>query len=262
MSVNLNPQITSQNSYYKVKEKGSIQPYFGMNNSNNSTNDKILKPAVLLSAMGGVFLAILNISKCQKVKIFETKKITDIFKNLSKLKYGQPIEIIKLASGSILGGLTAGLLLDGENKKSKFMEGLQQMVGNILIPVGCVTGFSKLLNKYEDKINIPKINSENGIAKYINKNSRGAVKTLGTLAALAIGIEIGNLTANKLNEIIFNKKEKRKIELGDFSGHLDDICLASTLIAPDNKFFQKVGQLIPVALLVSGYETGTDKTKV
>lgn len=262
MSVNLNPQITSQNSYCKIKEKGSTQPYFGVNNSNtSSTPDKILKPVVLLSAMGGVFMAVLNIAKCQKVKIFETKKFTDIFKNTSKLKYEWK-EIVKLASGSILGGLTAGLLLDGENKKAKCMEGLQQMVGNILIPIGCVTIASKLLNKYEDKINIPKINSENSIAKYINKNSRGAIKTLGTLAALALGIEVGNLTANKLNQIIFNKKERRKIELGDFSGHLDDVCLASTLIAPDNKFFQKVGQLIPIALLVSGYETGTDKTKV
>ena len=84
----------------------------------------------------------------------------------------------------------------------------------------------------------------------------------GTLGALFIGITVGNLVTNKINDFIFNKKCKRKIELADFSAHLDDVGLASILVAPENKFSKLIGNVIPIALLMPGYQTGIDKTKV
>ncbi len=250
MSVNISTPVNTRNSYCQAKEKGSAYPCFGVNQPDNSTPNAGLKAASLLFSMGGVSLAMLNIAKCQKIKLFETKKISDIFKNIFKLKY-EGAEIIKMAVGSILGGLTAGLLFDKEHSKSKFMEASQQMVGNILIPIGLVTLTAKQLNKNE-KI----------LFKKMNEKTKGILKGVGTLTSLAIGVVAGNFAANEINDVVFNKKEKRTIQLGDFSAHLDDICLVSILVAPENKIAQKIGRLIPLALLVSGYETGTDKTKI
>lgn len=250
MSVNINTRVNTQNSYCQAKENVSAQPYFGVNKPANQKPNTGLKAASLLFTMSGVSLAMLNIAKCQKIKIFETKKISDIFKKISKLKY-EGKEVIKMAVGSVLGGLTAGLLFDSEHSKSKFMEATQQMVGNILIPIGLVTLTAKQLNK-----------NEKVLFKDMKEIPKGIIKGIGTLAALAVGIVAGNFAANKINDVVFDKKEKRTIQLGDFSAHLDDIGIISILIAPDSKFTQKISPFIPLALMVSGYETGIDKTLV
>jgi hypothetical protein len=74
---------------------------------------------------------------------------------------------------------------------------------------------------------------------------------------LSVGIFLGNRVSNLINEKLYHKKVNRNICPTDFAPHLDDICMATTMMNKESSFGAKLGRIIPLALLVPGYETGT-----
>ena len=77
------------------------------------------------------------------------------------------------------------------------------------------------------------------------------------MAGLVTGMYVGNRCSNKFNEKVFHKKDDRPIKWADFSAHVDDIGVAATFVAPDNIITKAISKVIPAALVVAGYETGT-----
>ena len=265
MAIGINPQINKPISLPKQDRDTQQYPQCQAQPKQNP-NDKILKPAVLLSAIAGVLVAVSSIAKHQGINLFKGNKPINFLKP-STWKLAQPkyewTDIIKIGSGSIAGGLVAGIALDKENKKAKLREALQQIIGNIAIPVGLTTVGAYLSEKYlnKDKIKMPQLKSQTKSSQKINQIIEGLPKFTATLGALAVGIVLGNWVANKISHKIFDTQDKRHIEPGDFSGHIDDLCLASVLVAPENKFSQIAGSFIPAALLVAGFQSGTKKNK-
>ncbi|MEI8377893.1 MAG: hypothetical protein WCF95_05065, partial [bacterium] len=217
MSISINPQINSSIAFSKRDRRRSQCPQCQIQEKKNP-NDKILKPAVLLSAIAGVLLVVSHIAKPQGINLFKGNKFPNLLKpntwKLAKPKY-EWYDIIKIGTGSIIGGLAAGLALDPENKKAKIREGFQQILGNIMIPVGLTTLGSKLADKYlnKDTIKMPQLKSQTKSAKNINQMIKGLPGGIATLGFLAIGIVSGNWIANKLSHKLFNAQDKRHIEL-------------------------------------------------
>lgn len=157
--------------------------------------------------------------------------------------------VVGLAVSSVAGGLIGGAIFDKkENMNAKYREGIIQLVGNIFTPLLCVAGGMRMFNKYEPKIL--------GSMKFL----KGKTKALPVLAAsatcLVLGIFMGNKVGNTINEKAFNVKDNRKIKLADMSPHIDDLCLAISLVAANSKAGPIVSRLIPLALLVAGISTG------
>lgn len=187
-------------------------------------------------------------------------KIAKDFKNSGFVKMDYDWKnVITIASSSVAGGLAGGLLFDKkENMKAKIREATIQMLANILIPLGCVAGGTKLFDKTlkNPLLKIMKQVSPDGkpltngkAAKWMN-----IVVTALTLGAAIFG---GNKATNILNEKIYNIKDDRKVKVADMSGHIDDTCLAiSTGFGPDNVVAKVVSRIIPLALMVCGYSTG------
>lgn len=187
-------------------------------------------------------------------------KIAKNFKNsgFAKMEYDWK-NVLTIASSSVLGGLTGGLIFDKkENMKAKIREATIQMLANIMIPLGCVAGGTKLfdktlknpllkLMKQVDEKGLPKVNGQ--AAKWMNVGV-----TALTLGAAIFG---GNKATNILNEKLYNIKDDRKVKVADLSGHIDDTCLAITTgFGPNNAIAKVVSRVIPLALLVCGYSTG------
>ena len=263
MSIGINSQINKPISFSQQGKNDAQRPQSPVQEKENP-NDKILKPAVLLSSIAGVLLVVSSIAKRQGVNILKDNKLSNILKphkwKITKEEF-EPIDIVKIAAGSIGGGLIAGLALDKENAKAKLREGFQQIVGNIIVPVGCVTAgiesYKKLEKKYKIESKIPEIKS----SKILTTIIKSAPAIFASLGSLAIGILGGNWLANKLSQEIFNVNDKREIQIGDFSGHLDDLCLATMLVNPTSNIGHVAGNLIPIALLVAGFESGTKKAQ-
>lgn len=263
MSIGLNPQMINKTITFSQQDKGQVQTAQNQVKRERTFNDKILKPAVFLSSVAGVLLVVSSIAKRQGVNILKENSFSNIFKpHKWKIFKEQPEaeDVIKIASGSIAGGLLAGIALDKENTKVKLREAFQQMLGNIIVPITCVTlgikNYQKLNEKYKLEEKIPEIKS----SKMLTKILKETPKVLASMGPLAIGIIGGNWLANKLSQKLFDVTDKRKIKPGDFSGHLDDLCLAALLINPASKISHVAGNLIPIALLVSGFESGTEKS--
>lgn len=264
MSIGVNSQINKPISFSQKEKTNEQRPKY-QTQTKKTMADKILKPAVLLSSIAGVALVVSSIAKRQGVNILKENKFSDIIKpHKWKItdKGFEPLDIIKIAASSITGGLTAGLILDNDNKKAKLREAFQQIVGNIIIPVTFVTQglkmYEKLNKKYKIENKLPEIKTSKKLTEIIKKSP----PVIASMACLALGILSGNWIANKASQAIFNVNDKRKIEPGDLSGHIDDVCLAAILINPSSKIGSIAGNLIPVALLISGFESGTKKNPI
>lgn len=233
-----------------------------------STHDKKwhdnMKRKVLATAALGSAAAFGVISHHQGFKISNLSKspIKDwaIFKIKDKtLKIEEP-EVIGLASGSVAGGLVGGALFDDKsNMKAKFREALSQMVGNVAIPILCVGQASKFYKKHEDDIlkHVPTIKGENkGFVKYANRAMKAVPPVAITGVALGTGIIAGNRVSNFINEKLSHKKIHREIRGTDFAPHVDDLCLAITLMAPGTPVGEVIAKTIPFFLTVPGYQTG------
>ena len=175
-------------------------------------------------------------------------------------------EIISLAAGSVAGGLIGGAIFDKKNMKAKGREALTQLIGNVLIPVGFVGGISRVYKKYENRIKnvMPQIGLENN--KYINFANKFIknIPAIGlTAGALVAGIWTGSKVTNFINEKFFGQKKERKIKSTDFAPHVDDLCLAVTLMGSKNSpVASSITRVVPLFLSVPGYQVGKAQEEV
>ena len=184
------------------------------------------------------------------------------------IKFEEP-QIISLASASVLGGYAGGALVDDKsNLKAKKREVLNQLLGNVIVPILCVGMGARVYNKFANTLikAMPKITDTSKIAKYIkpktfNNISAAVPPSLATFISLGIGIIAGNRVSNLINEKLYHKKVDRGVRATDFAPHVDDLCLAATLVNKNSAFGSLVGRVIPLALLVPGYKTGTTQEK-
>ena len=140
-------------------------------------------------------------------------------------------------------------------------ESVNQLLGNVLVPIACVGAVSVLYKKNKDKILsfVPQIKNSGKTAAVFNKALKGIPFSIATLASLGIGIFTGNRVSNVLNEKIFHKKVKREIKGSDFAPHVDDLGVALSLMAEKSPFVSFVQRTVPLFLCVPGVKTGTHR---
>jgi len=242
----------------------------GQNQEKNLTPKK--KAVILASAAAGMtpVLAVLAKRKgfsLNPVKILKTPvKDWALFKYAPKdkaIQFEAP-QIISVATGSVAGGFVGGALVDDKsNLKAKKREVLNQILGNVIVPVGCVWAGAEIYNKYSDKLMdaMPQIMSAKKPAKFLNKCLRAFPNAAFTVGFLAAGIFLGNKVSNLINEKLYHKKVERNIKATDFAPHVDDLCMATSMMNKDSSFGAKLGRIIPLALLVPGYQTGIAQEK-
>ena len=206
--------------------------------SNLSTKQKAI---VLASSAAGMTPVLAILAKRKGFSLNPAKIIKTPIKDWAIFKYapkGKYIEfegpqIIATAGGSVAGGFIGGALVDDKsNLKAKKREVLSQNLGNVMVPVGCVAGGAKLYNKYANKIEgaMPQIKSSKKIAKYINTFSKKLPNAVTTIGLLGVGIYLGNKVSNLINEKLYHRKVERDIKASDFAPHVDDLCMATTMM--------------------------------
>lgn len=269
----------------------SISPVISFKGSEN-TAPKRVKRGVLLTSALGTAAAFGLIARKQGflIKNLKNSKVKDwaLFKITPKSLKIEEKEILALAGGSVLGGLAGGAIFDKkENFKAKLKESLNQILGNVAVPVAFVGGASRLYRKYEPDIlsKVPQISRTSKFirklfVKALEKTQKGrrvkllnksiklinrALKAIPPITvtgiALAAGIIAGNRVSNFINEKIYKQKVDRNIKATDFAPHVDDLCLAITLMAPGTSVGEVIARTIPAFLTVPGYQTGIAQEK-
>lgn len=166
-------------------------------------------------------------------------------------------DILLLGTGSILGGLTGGLIADKEknNKKPKLREASQQLFGCTMIPVGFLALGNKVLEKTNFKL--PQLKSNSKPARAINGMLAVLPKVAVTIGSLVGGMQVGNKVMNKVNNKIFKEDIKRDIKPEDFLVHTDDLCLTANMVLKDIGPVSAVtSKILPATFLVAGAKTG------
>ena len=249
--------------------------YWDFNNTNftHSSEGKNLsfkqKAVILGTSAAGMapvlcFLAHKKGFSLNPVKILKTPvKDWALFKYKpigKTIEFEDPRAIIATAASSVLGGFVGGALIDDKsNLRAKKREVLNQLLGDVLVPIGCVWLGSKAFNKVSGKLinMMPKINKNTKFAKIFNQISENIPNAVATLVSLGTGIIAGNKVSNEINEKLYHKPVDRGIKASDFAPHVDDLCMATSIMNEGSEFASKIARVIPFALLVPGYETGT-----
>lgn len=253
-------------SLYNVNNS-QIQSFKGHEHAEQNNLNTKQKATILASSALGMTPVIATLAhrkgfSLNPVRIAKTPiKDWAIFKYSPKGKYIHfgPAEIIATAIGSVVGGFIGGSIVDKDNISAKKREVVNQVLGNVLVPVGCVGGGAKIYKKYADKIEsiIPQIKSPKQSAQIFNKVLKSIPNGVCTLGLLGLGLYLGNKVSNFLNEHIYHKKVDRNMKFTDCAPHVDDVCMAVSMMNEDSPFAAKLERVIPLALLVPGYETGT-----
>lgn len=249
-SINATPvNFASHQKKYEIAD-GSA---FTLGEAQEQASMKV-KAGVLLTTLASVATAMAFVLKRKG----EVNSISKYFHALTHVKYEKEShEVEKLVAilgvSSIAGGLLGGVIFDKkENFKAKYRESLMQLC-NVFTPLGFVAGAIHLFDKTQNKY--PKI-----LVKDAPKTK--TLEVILTGLCLAGGILLGNKIGNILNKNIFGENDKRKIKACDMSPHIDDLCLATSLMTKD---FPVVPRLIPAALIITGYAAGvaqeTNKNK-
>ncbi len=171
-------------------------------------------------------------------------------------------EILELASASVAGGLIGGLVFDDKKyQKSKLRESVNQLLGNVAVPIACVGLVSRLYKRFKPSILsiIPQIKETGKASRFFNKALKGIPFSIATIVSLGAGIVAGNKVSNLLNEKVFHKKVDRKIKSSDFAPHVDDVGMAVSLMAEKSKGASFITRIVPAFLCVPGYEVGTHR---
>lgn len=257
-SVNNNPSFT-QSAYSKKKEQ-----------------KQNVKAEVTATTALGVGTAYAIIAKKQGFsinpkRIFNTPikdwaliKIFDKKNPDRKLIHLEEKEILGLASGSVAGGLAGGAIFDDKKHlKAKGREALNQLLGNVLVPVAFVGSAARLYDKFKKPIlsHVPQLKSEGKAAKFVNKALKCLPSMALTVTALGTGIIAGNRVSNFINEKVYHKKVEREIKGTDFAPHVDDIGMAVSLMADKTPLTSAITNTVPFFLCVPGIETGTAREK-
>ncbi|HIT92746.1 MAG TPA: hypothetical protein IAD11_07500 [Candidatus Stercorousia faecigallinarum] len=242
---------------------------------NNKKKDKKIKAGVIAASAFGVGAALAHVAKRQGFSLspsaIKKTPVKDwaIFGLYNKnqpgkkvLELDDPLDIIELASASVIGGVAGGAVLDDKKHlKAKFKEAVNQLLGNVLVPIACVGAASKLYGKHKEKILnfVPQIAQKGKASVVFNKALKALPASIATVASLGIGIFAGNRVSNILNEKIFHKKVKREIKGSDFAPHVDDLGMAISLMSEQSKFSSFVQRIVPLFLCVPGIEAGTHR---
>lgn len=237
----------------------SVTPVSQFNNPDKNYKRKILATAALGSAAAYGVIAHKQGFKLSKLGQTPVKDWA-IFKIKDKTLKIEEGEVLGLAGGSVAGGLAGGAIFDDKsNFKAKLQEALSQLLGNVAVPILCVGQTSKFYKKHEDDIlkHVPQIKGPNkGFVKFANRGMKALPPVGLTVASLGVGIIAGNKVSNFINEKITGKKVERHIKGTDFAPHVDDLCLAVTLMAPGTPVGEVIAKTVPVFLTVPGYQTG------
>ena len=216
------------------------------------------KAVVAASSVAGMTPVLMVLAKRKGFSLNPAKILKTPIKDWALFKY-KPInkavefeapQILAVAAGSIAGGFAGGALVDDKkNLRAKKREILSQYLGNITVPVGCVWAGAKMYNKFEKQL----INAMPQL--------KSTTKAALTALFLGVGIYLGKKVSNLINEKLYNKKVERNIKPSDFAPHVDDLCMAISMMNKETSLGSKLGRIIPLALIVPGYQTGIAQEK-
>lgn len=176
--------------------------------------------------------------------------------SLKNLSYEEK-DVLLIGAGSVLGGLTGGLLADKDknNVKPKLREASQQYIGNMVFPIGLLAMGNKILDKTGFKL--PKINSNFKYAKTANGVLSVLPKIAVTVGALFGGMELGNKVMNNVNNKVFKEEVKHDVQAEDYLVHADDLCLAANMLLKDAKSVSAItSKVLPATFIVAGSKVG------
>lgn len=283
MLINRIQNITeAKNSYLSANNQSQVNINgakfsFGHGSKPAGENDEIpsqLKRGVLISTVAAVGLASALIAKKQgfslnpKVIFSQNPKNWAIFKIFNKhdknakLMEIEEKEILILAGASAAGGLAGGAVFDEKKHfKGKVRETVNQLLGNVAVPVACVSAVAHLYDKNKAKIlsNVPQAPGLGKKTAIFNKLLKALPSAAMTIAALGAGIVGGNKLSNFINDKVYHKKVERKIKTTDFAPHVDDISMAVTLMADKSALSTAITRTVPAFLCVPGYQIGTHR---
>ena len=250
-------QLQNSNRNQLKNNTNSCAPVENCNSSEElSKKQKIGVGACVAMGVAGSLMLLAKLTKTgsysiNPLKMF-TGKLKDTYLMKAEYKTGQ---IVTIGAGSILGGIIGGRIFgDKKDSNARVREGIVQ-IANISVPIATVELLSRLGNKFSERVMPNFYNSKNFFKQAFSRMPAA----VGAMSGLMCGMYLGNKLSNKLNEKMFHKKDDRPIKMKDFSAHVDDIGVAATFVAPDNLLTKIISRLIPAALLVAGYETGTKK---
>ena len=199
------------------------------------------KPVLALSTIG-TLIPLIFIAKRHGANETKSlfKKILDVeYEGLQGLK-----DIASVSVGSILGGLSGGLLTSKkEDYKEKIKESLYQFL-NIIVPLSATIGLGTLSSKLIEKLKNP------------TSLTKGSIKVGSIVAGIGIGMPIALGLTNKINDVIFNNKDKsqhRKIKPKDFVAQTDDVIAALSMMFKPLGILQKA---LPFIFVSCGYDAG------
>ena len=237
--------------------------------------DKKIKAGVVTTSALGVAAALAHVAKKQgfslSPSVIRKTPVKDwaIFGLYNKKNPGRkildlddPFDIIEIATASVAGGLAGGAIFDDKKHfKSKLRESVNQLLGNVLVPIACVGTVSTLYKKNKDKILgfVPQVKGRGKASVVFNNALKSIPFSIATLGSLGLGILAGNKVSNFINEKLFHKKVDRKIKGSDFAPHVDDLGVALSLMAEKSPFVSFVQRTVPLFLCVPGVETGTHR---
>ncbi len=262
MNVGVNDSITAlYNSQQLAKQNLSVSDGYHRAhksvNDNNESFSKFQKTGIGFCSAIGVLASLMLLAKLDKSHKYTINPLK-MFKGSIKDSYLARTEyktkqIVTMGAGSIFGGLAGGAIFGKkEDSQARLREGIVQ-IANISAPIALVQALSWCGNTLSSKVMPNWYNSKNFFKQAVTKLPAAA----GAMTGLVTGMYIGNKISNKFNEKIFHKKDDRPIKWEDFSAHVDDIGVAATFVAPDNIITKTISRVIPAALLVAGFETGT-----
>lgn len=263
-------KITTNNVGYAYPNKRNSVSFGHGDSENNLTGKQ--KAVILASSAAAMVPTMAVLAKMRGFSLNPAKIAKTPVKDWAIFKYkpkNKAIEfevpqVISLATSSVIGGFIGGSIIDDKsNLKAKKREVLNQILGNVLVPISCVGLGSKLFNHYAERLQniMPQINSKKSVVKFLNTCLRNVPNAISTIACLGTGIYLGNKVSNLINEKIYHKKVERDIKATDFAPHLDDVCLATSMMNKESTFGSLLGRFIPIALLFPGYETGSAQEK-
>ena len=227
-----------KNSVYKPFYKNPVANNTATNHSVSfkNTATSTVKKASLGGSLLGTLLYLFALAKATKKGDF---KAIEMF----KIPFDNMFHVMGLATSSVIGGLTAGLVFDKkENYLPKIKESVHQFLGNIVFPITIVGLAGQSIKK-----------------KHYSKLKEGVLSFGAAVAGVVTGVVGGNWTASKVNQNIFREADNRKLTVKDFGIHVDDL-LSTAALTPVGKNLG-IEKFIPVALptifLICGYEAGT-----
>jgi len=168
-----------------------------------------VKVASVVSSIAGTGLATLYLAKGK-------------FKNIPNLEMGVKDAFI-ISSGSIVGGLTGGLLSDEKSQaKYKLRESSNQLIGNTIIPLVCLATVNK-------------------ITKPLHKGLRAVIAVTTLIGSTFIGHNI----ADKVNDKVFEEKRNYKIGVKDFITDFDDLLFATSTVMNNKPLYRLTACICP-----------------